>query len=333
MILKNKGNEENYESSKECIFHFSPDDVSIKDDGFHGSTAPRFTEWWYFDAVFDNGYSAQISLRFLSIIKNHFVIISQRLDIYKDGILIKHDGKRYYSLKKLEVSDRYPLVKLDKNQVIKGEVNRDGRWVYILSFILKNASANLIFEGCTEGWKGKNPGGDWWAVLLPRAEVKGTLTVNGIQLNVRGIGYHDHNWDVRSKVGKDYGWFWGKINFNTFTATWATIFKNKFIGQPTLVINENDKSYINILPKDIEFKGSDVRKNNRNYIPYHFDLKAKTENIDLDVSMDVSRIHYVKKMLKIRYWRFHVSCKGSITVYGKTEKVNEMQIAEFMKFK
>ena len=65
-------NEENntYTSLKDSPFKFIPSNLSIKDDAFHGSTAPRFTEWWYFDAVFDNGYSIQLSVRFLSIIKN-----------------------------------------------------------------------------------------------------------------------------------------------------------------------------------------------------------------------------------------------------------------------
>jgi hypothetical protein len=27
------------------------------DDAFHGQLSPHAFEWWYFDAIFDNGYS------------------------------------------------------------------------------------------------------------------------------------------------------------------------------------------------------------------------------------------------------------------------------------
>ncbi len=99
------------------------------------------------------------------------------------------------------------------------------------------------------------------------------------------------------------------------------------------MINENDNGYINILPKDIKFVGYDVKKKNWKYIPSHFVLKAKTKNINLDVSMDVSMSHYVKKIITLHYWQFHVFCKGSISLNGKTEKVNETQIAELLIFK
>ena len=98
-----KKKEEIYESSKEIPYVFSPTNITLKDDGFHGSKAPRYTEWWYFDAVFENGYSAQMSVRLLSIIKNRFIPVYKRLDIYRDGEILHHNRKRY-SYKKFHIS-------------------------------------------------------------------------------------------------------------------------------------------------------------------------------------------------------------------------------------
>ena len=332
MIRETKKDEKPYKSSKDSTFHFSPSVTSIKDDRFHDSSASVFTEWWYFDSVFDNGYSAQMSLRFLSIVKNRFAIISQRLDIYKDGVLIRHARKKYYSLRKFEASSQYPLVKLDKNQVIKGEIDKDGKWVYHITSKVKDVSADLVFEGCTEGWKGTNPGGDSWVVILPRANVKGVLKITDEEIKVQGIGYHDHNWDVRRAAAGNHGWFWGKINFDTLTANWAVIFKNRTLGQPILVVNEINGTYVNIGPKNIDFVGSSLSRNNGRYIPRHFDLNVNAENIILDVSMDVKHVHHVRRMVKAHYWRFHLCCKGSITAFGKTQKINGTQIAEFLIF-
>ena len=322
-----------YKSNKDSQFVFLPEAISIEDDGYHESETPRFTEWWYFDAVFDNGYSAQMSVRLLSIIKKRLVLIFQRLDIYKDGELVSHNRKRC-SLRNFKAKREIPLVKLDDIQVINGYINKNtGNWVYDLSFEINDTSVNLKFEGQTQGWKGRNPGGDWWAVLLPRAEVNGTITVKDKQIDVSGIGYHDHNWDVRAKAAKNLGWFWGKINFKNFTVTWATIFKDMNVGQPLLVINKINEGYINVLPQKIDFVGDDLCMENGKSIPHRLILKTKTENAALDVTMKVLKIHHVKMMLRMHYWRFHVSCKGSLKVGLEQESVDETHIAEFIRFR
>jgi len=287
VILGNK-KQKSFKSAKDIAFLYSPKDISLEDDGFHGSTTSRFTEWWYFDAVCDNGYTVQMSV----------------------------------------------MIKLGGKTIINGKIGNDGKWVYDLSFHGKNMSADLTFEGDTKGWKGKNPGGDGWNVILPKASVKGVLRIKDEEIKVQGIGYHDHNLDVRASAARDnLGWVWGKIYSKNFTATWATIFDKKGLGRPILVVNENKENYINIRPKDIEFIGYNLKKRNGKYIPYHFDLKAKTKNINFDISMDVSTIHYVKKIVIMDYWRYHVLYKGSITINGKTEKVNNMQMAEFVRFR
>ena len=208
-----------------------------------------------------------------------------------------------------------------------------GNWVYELSFEIGGTSANLTFEGQTKGWKGKNPGGDWWAVLLPRAKVTGTIKVDDKQINVNGIGYHDHNWDVRAKAATNLGWFWGKINFKNFTVTWATIFKYINMGQPLLVINKVNGGYLNILPQYIDFIGDDLSLENGKIIPHRFALNSNGENASLNVLMKVLKIHHVKMMLKMHYWRFHVSCKGSLKVGVEEESVDETHIAEFIRFR
>ena len=333
MKIKKNEKEESYESSKKSPFVFSPIDISLKDDGFHGSDAPRFTEWWYFDAVLNKGYSVQMSVRVLSVIKKRLVFVFQRLDIYKDGHLEKHN-KRMYFLRNFDTSSDFPLVKLAGKQVIKGQVDEaTGNWIYDLSFEINNASANLRFEGCTKGWKGKNPGGDWWAVILPRAKVSGKIKVKHQEIDVKGIGYHDHNWDVMASAARsNLGWFWGKFNSDNFTLTWATIFKTRFLGQPLLVINKKNSGYINIEPENIQFIAKDIYKEDGKLIPHYFALEAHDKNVSLYVAMNVLGIHHERMMGIMNYWRYHVKCTGSVTVESKEEKIDEIHMAEFLKF-
>ena len=320
-----------YESAKKSPFTFSPKKINLSDDAFHGSKAPRYTEWWYFDAVFDNGYSIQLSVRLLSIIKNRVVPVFKRLDIYKNGELLTHNKKRY-SWKQFQASKEKPDVKLADKQVIKGEI-KDNQLKYKLDFKVNNNSAKLELNSSTEGWKGNNPGGDMWAVIIPRADVKGAININGEEIKVKGIGYHDHNWDVRASAAKNHGWFWGKINFDRYTITWASIFKDRNIGQPLLIINKVGNGFINLKPEEIYFRGNDMRATNGKMIPHEIILKGKNNDAELDIKMKLLKIHHVKMMLRMHYWRYHVSCKGFLKINGKKETVDETHIAEFLKFK
>jgi predicted secreted hydrolase len=308
--------------------------VSIKDDAFHGSTAPRFTEWWYFDAIFDNGYSIELNVRVLSIIKNRFVIIYKRTDLYKDGQLIKHYRKKY-RLRDFYASKDIPSVKIADKEVIKGRIDKKtGKMIYDLSFHFEDISADLHFTAATKGWQGKITGGDSWAVILPRAEVTGTIKVNDEEIKVKGIGYHDHNWDVRYAVTKNnHGWFWGRIYSKSFAVTWSTIYKNKNYGQPLLIISENDKGYINFKPEEINFIGDKLGLQNKKMIPHHFIIEADNGLANIKFSMDAKELHHDTVMIRYHYWRYHMMCTGTITVGDKTETVKDIQIAEFIRFK
>jgi hypothetical protein len=67
-----------------------------------------------------------------------------------DRVLLQQNTKKY-SLKNSELFEKYPLVTLEGNQVFKGEVDSNGKWVYDVSFHLNNISAYLLFEGTTKG--------------------------------------------------------------------------------------------------------------------------------------------------------------------------------------
>jgi len=322
-----------YKSLKDSPFRFTPQDITLKDDAFHDSTAPRFTEWWYFDAKFGNGYSIQLNVRLLSVIKNRFALIYKRLDLYKDGHLIKHYRKRY-GLKDFDVSKEIPSVKLDGTEVIKGYIDKKtGKLIYDVSFEIDNTSANLQFKSLTKGWKGNNPGGDGWAVILPRAEVEGILKLNDKEIQVKGIGYHDHNWDLRYSAAKNnHGWFWSKIYSKNFTVIWATIYKDKNTGQPLLIINKNNNGYINFKPNEINFIGDKLSLKNKKMIPHHFIIEADNGKEKIKFSMDAENFHHDKVMFSYHYWRYHMMCNGTITVDNKTETIKDTQIAEFLRF-
>ena len=313
-------------------FVFSPEAIELKDDAFHGSNALHFTEWWYFDVVFDGGYSAQMSVRVLDAMNQGLFFVFSRLDIYKNGILISHK-QEIYPIDDFYASSEVPMVILDGRQVINGYIDEEtGDWIYDLSFEIDGTAAYLRFIGSTKGWKGSVPGGEW-GVILPRAEVSGVITLNYKDVYyVRGIGYHDHNWNVTILAAMNSGWFWGKINSNNFTITWANIMASWFSKQPLIVVNNVNGSYVNIEQENIQFVPKNFQIRNGMVIPTQFILNVDKGNVSIHVDIEVLGINHAKVMGVINYWRYHVRNTGSITVDSQTEEIDEIHMAELVRF-
>jgi hypothetical protein len=312
-------------------FEFSPQDIILKDDAYHGSKGLQFTEWWYFDAALNDGYSIQFSTRILSGLKLSFLFV--RFDIYKEGHLTVHKRK-IHLLKDVEISKEKPFIKIAERIVMKGYLDeKTGNLIYDISFKMDEVAAELKFIGTTKGWKGRHEADDWWAVALPRAQVTGTITIHQEIIEVHGSGYHDHNWNVKIFALKNIGWYWGKIYSDRTAITWANILRTTVKVQPLLVINTIHKGYINVPPRNLHLIATDISKENGKMIPHVFTLDAETNTITLHVTMKTVDIHHVKIFPLMDYWRYHVKCTGSVTVDSETESIDNLYIAEFLKFR
>ena len=259
-------------------------------------------------------------------------LVHLRLDIYKDGKLESNKFKTFI-MWDFTTSKEVPLVELNGNRIMDGHINQDtGEWIYNLHIEIDRSKADLCFVGNTEGWKGSTPGGEW-AVILPRAEVEGTITFNDNTINVSGIGYHDHNWDITLFTGINFGWYWGKVNSGNYTATWSKIMTTRFWGQPLLVINKKNSEYINIEAENIDLQIKEFTMHQGMLIPNSFTLDASEGNISIHVDIEVFDIHHIRWAGFINYWRYHIQCDGFLTVGSNIEPINQVEIAEFIRFR
>ena len=331
LLLRQRGSKPFFSPEVFDWFQFAPEDIGLSDDAFHQANTFHFMEWWYFDAAFDNGYSAQMSIRVLSAANQGVVFL--RLDIYKHGILVSHHQKPLL-MRSFYASEIEPLIMVDGEQVMKGHIDEEtGNWVYDISFDLSHASAELQFIGTTQGWKGQLYGGDWWGVILPQADVVGTLTLQGKQMDVQGVGYHDHNWEVTAFAGINFGWFWGKITSDSYSITWSNILLTRFTIIPIIVVNEKYGKYRSINGSNIQFLAEDFRFDKGLLIPYFFSLGAQDGDISLEVTMEVLNVHHERFMGVSNYWRYHVKCTGFICVGDQREQIDEILISEFIRFR
>jgi hypothetical protein len=310
---------------------FVPQDMVLRDDAFHGRHNLPFTEWWYFDAMFDNGYSAQMSVRILKLFGKG--IVFKRLDLYQNQSILT-DQIRTYHLTDLNTSTEVPLVQIQENTILTGTQNTTTHYFeYDVSFEYPGYAALLHFVGCTQGWKGQHKSGDWWAVVLPRADVTGIIILNNETITVTGTGYHDHNWDVTGKSFLRFGWYWGKINSPDYTATWSALLPTRVTWQPILVMNIKNAGYLPVASRDIWFSVKDLHLNHLMPVPYFFHVGAMTSTVLLIVDMVVVHVDYKRIMGTMHYWRFHVRCTGTILLDGHAETVDGVFIAEYIRFR
>lgn len=314
-----------------------PRDILPRDDAFHGSTKYIATEWWYFEAIFNNNYSVVIG--FTTFSKKNLLAFPA-IEIYKNGELEVRAIKRYL-FQDFQISKHFPLVKLFDNKIIEFDQERfndRGKWVYNISLKIDDHEVNLTFIGTTQGWKIESKTVSWWAVALPKASVTGDIVVHGNRMKVNGIGYHDHNWNNSSlsTVVNLRCWYWGKILGKTLNVVWANVMNTSSEEELIAVVNQDNRGYFTINPKNIHFKPDKFIRNYGRKMPTSFTLQIDDVVNDIpiyvDIKMEVKGIHRrFKRMLISPYWRYHVKATGVISLGSCRETVNSTQIMEFFR--
>lgn len=309
-------------------------DILPKDDGFYGLTKPKASEWWYFEALFENNYSIVFS--FAISLKN--LIAFPSIEIYKNGKLEKRLIKRYLT-RDFEASKNFPFVRLLDKKIIKFNQNRfnaTGEWVYNISVKIDDYEIDLTFNRITQGWQINNEF-ESWIVSLPKAIVTGEITIEGKKMKVKGIGYHDHNWINNLSTAFDvWGWFWGKLASRTLNVAWANIVRNSSKNELIAVVNQDNEGYYQINQKNIFFKENNYIQSYGRKMPTMYSIKindvVNKKPILVDVNMIVKEIHRrFKRLIFAPYWRYHIEANGFISLGSHKEQVNKNQIMEFFR--
>ena len=166
-----------------------------------------YNEKWHFMAQFEQGW----------VIYSNIMITNIATSRYSGGVefsLYSPEGKIYTSKKDyppetVKASQERYLVQIEKNRV-GGEFPK-----YSLELNQDGISVNLIFENQVPGWK-PGDGLIWfdlektkfWKYIYtsPRAEVSGSITVEGRKFSVQGFGFQDYS---KSNISaSDYSTRW-----------------------------------------------------------------------------------------------------------------------------
>lgn len=320
-------------------------DITPQDDAFHGNINLLDIEWWYFDAVFDNGYSIHVGVRIYHI--RNSGIVQSRINIYKNG-KVEVESLKTDLLNNFYTSYDQPCIHINNKPVVEfdqAHYKKTGGWRYRILLKIDYHDVDLTFTGTTQGWKVETSD-TCWTVALPQAKVTGAITVNGHKIAVNGVGYHDHNWGYSPTTAfKNLGWLWGRITGDTLNMTWAKTMQTTEKGDLLTIINQDKnsaqskKEFYSIPPTNITFTPRNFVIDHRRWIPSEFDLQITNtisdDHIPINASIHMKTFYTQhERIFTYHYWRYHVKTTGKISVGSTTETLDEKpQIIEFLSFK
>ncbi len=327
--------------------------IQPKDDALHIDMKKKGTrEWWYFDARLENGYT----------VVGFFRAKHERTG--KTGVEIttyKPNGEKTqkvidYNPSDFKASQDLPEVQIGKNY-IKVDYSNKELPNYEIYLDEGEYGIHLKYKALVHGWK---PGNGYiefgkakqfgWVIALPRADVEGTIKVDNETIQVRGIGYHDHNWlNFNFAMIIDY-WYWGRIYSDNFTVIYAYIKCNKRMDNypiKVLMLAKNEEVFLSTGEYELSQSDFEYHEKAGNKYPHllKIDVPDKHEiTLEVQEIIDSDNLLYelgpitrflAKNILKLRPGYFRLNSKfilnisdGGKTVTEKGNTLHEMVITK-----
>ena len=309
-----------------------------KDDAVHPFDSPDYYEWWYLDAMFDNGYSCALSCfwrtRYLDI---HVPLII--VDIYPP------EGERIRGAEGFDYKDCHAsLEKCDvawKTNFVRQEGDK-----YNVSLRVGNVGVELTYRRKLPGWKWtadgllKNDaeGKQGWTNALPRASVTGKLFIDGQTIPVKGEGYHDHNWGDVEMSHSFAGWGWGRM-FDpkyTFVYGWFMPFKKDDPLIPSLYVAKGSEPIFASPGVKCTLSREVLHEESGNSIPTEIVITGGSKDVDIYCHLDVVKVlDYMKTDadpggFTTNYYRRLNKYDARIKIEGKTDEVSGEAFNEYV---
>ena len=304
----------------------SLDGITLEDDAFHKTYNKFHAETWYFDAIFTNGYSMAVIVTVAQ--KGDAGSVLTGLYIYKDTELI-YRPRTFYDYDQLSISEKKLDMKIKDETIMKCDIDSDGRWNYYVYENFDNVQVELNFINMTEGWRTDITGG-WWLVS-PRLEVTGSIILEGETIDVEGEGYHDHNWFYANTPLMQEGWHFGNIVGDTLGITWANVLNDGAPVDTIVVLNQKGTKPIMVDSNDVDLTVVEYIQSNGKTIPSKFTIEINNDDFHVDLYIEILNYNYVSLPM-LSYWRFHKKITGTISYKSISEDIDNIGIAELMKF-
>ncbi|MBU0494824.1 MAG: hypothetical protein KKA73_01065 [Chloroflexi bacterium] len=189
------------------------------DDAWHLATAGTFSEWWYFDARLDQGYSPAEPGYALSVAFQIQGVAPDDPVPSMRATLFEPDATPRYL-----VYDGTPADFQAAHDVC--DVRMGASWLrgapprYEMHAELEDLTADLTLTSLVPAWKhwdwcitpNRGKGFFGWTVAVPMGRVEGTLRIGSQTVHVTGRGYRDKCWMGGPIFGHFDRWYTGRLH-------------------------------------------------------------------------------------------------------------------------
>ncbi|MEY8435272.1 lipocalin-like domain-containing protein [Streptococcus hyointestinalis] len=198
----------------------NPDHIEVWEDSKRVSSQADFWEWWYFDAILEDGTAVVIQFlekSFASIGKDNpkkgitFKITLPDRTVYEEKLHIAAKDC-YYGGDKCDVHyDKNFFVGDLKNYHIHVEqIGKIAADLHLESLATPYRPGTAYFEFGDDQYY-------TWLCAVPKGRISGTLTIDGKTIEVTGYGYHDHQWGKSPYIKHWNHWTWARQSFDDYT--------------------------------------------------------------------------------------------------------------------
>lgn len=299
-----------------------------RDDGRAGSF-----EWWYFDAILDDGTKMTVAMCDKRVAKMASPVILPQCEIR----VTLPDGTSYgdnldYPADEASYGKNCCNVKIGPH-CFTGDLKE----YHIKVEPVNGLGADLTLTSMSQPWR---PGAGYfrfneqedqyftWLCCVPRGRVAGTLTVNGETRNISGYGYHDHQWGCISPLMAWNHWFWIRQNVGDYSILVFDFVGSQKYGYkryPLAFIEDKDGNIIFENYQDSKFEVLEeyLQEKTQKVYPrkfkYTFENDGKTVEYTITVQQELEiRDEYMAAPEQARAMFDAMNLKPSYTRYSAT---------------
>jgi hypothetical protein len=183
-------------------------EIEVREDGRRTPRSSDYFEWWYFDALLDDGTVAVVWFGDNWFYGSHKRAVT--IELTPPGkptrrIMRTFDDPGAFS------SD-HADIQIGPHR-FKGDLETYA--IHVDAAETGGVGCDLALRRRVASYRpatGYIKAGDSffaWLVAVPEGAVTGTLTADGVTRQVTGSGYHDHNWGNVSPADLFDNWWWG----------------------------------------------------------------------------------------------------------------------------
>jgi hypothetical protein len=278
--------------------------LKLEDDRLQIDMGKRgMYEWWYFDAHLDTGHTLVVFFH----ASNPNPGLEGKIGV--EFVLLRPDGKRFqkfiaYRKADFATAPDKPEVTIGGNTIRVDQ--KDGELpIYEIYVKEEGFGCRLKYTAEVNGWRPGtglshfgNLGFFGWVIPFARASVEGTITDGNRDIQVSGIGYHDHNWlNFPFQKIIDY-WMWGRIYSKNFTVVYAYIQCNDKAGNHTVkVLMMAEGQEVILSTGEFDFFQEDFEYNPKAKYQFPRKIVIRAPH-ELQASLNVNKVLEAQDMLE-----------------------------------